>query len=109
MPTFHVDADIRKARTLHSDFYTDERHFVLSKERIFARTWHFLASERQISGLTPATILPDFLDEPVMLSRNGESIVCLSNVCTHRGKVLIEEPCEANLIRCGYHGRRFSL
>jgi choline monooxygenase len=30
-------------------------------------------------------------------------------VCTHRGKILIEEPCEGNLIRCGYHGRRFDL
>ncbi len=36
-------------------------------------------------------------------------IDCLSNVCTHRGKILVEESCEAKLIRCGYHGRRFSL
>ena len=35
--------------------------------------------------------------------------MCLSNVCTHRGKLLVDERCEANLIRCGYHGRRFSL
>ncbi|HMJ09695.1 MAG TPA: SRPBCC family protein, partial [Pyrinomonadaceae bacterium] len=34
---------------------------------------------------------------------------CLSNVCTHRGKIIVEEPCSASLIRCGYHGRRFSL
>ena len=27
----------------------------------------------------------------------------------HRGKILIEELCQANAIRCGYHGRRFDL
>jgi len=109
MSKFYVDADIRKARTLDSDFYTDGRYFQLSKERIFSRTWHFLGSRRELRGLVPATLLPGFLNEPVVLSRHGGSVSCLSNVCTHRGKVLVEEPCEANLIRCGYHGRRFSL
>lgn len=109
MSTFYVDAEIRKARTLDSDFYTDERYFELSKERIFARTWHFLGSAREVGGLEPATILHGFLDEPILLSRTDGSIVCLSNVCTHRGKVLVEESCEVKLIRCGYHGRRFSL
>jgi choline monooxygenase len=45
----------------------------------------------------------------VLLVKGNDSSHCLSNVCTHRGKVLIEAPCTANLIRCGYHGRRFSL
>ncbi|MEO6050509.1 MAG: Rieske 2Fe-2S domain-containing protein [Pyrinomonadaceae bacterium] len=49
------------------------------------------------------------MDEPVLVVRTDESLTCLSNVCTHRGKILVEEPCKANLIRCGYHGRRFSL
>ena len=40
---------------------------------------------------------------------SDDSLKCLSNVCTHRGKILVEEPCKADLIRCGYHGRRFSL
>jgi len=43
------------------------------------------------------------------LSKTDEKVNCLSNVCTHRGKILVEEPCNANLIRCGYHGRRFDL
>jgi len=104
-----IDPDIRKAHTLPSVFYTDERYFELSKERIFARSWQFLCNESEAVGLRPFRILPELLDEPVLLSRNNGDLKSVSNVCTHRGKVLVEESCDANLIRCGYHGRRFSL
>ncbi len=109
MSLFEIDPDIRKARTLASEFYTDPAYFELSKEKIFVHSWHFLGHANEFDGLKPATILPGFLDEPVLLVKTGESVACLSNVCTHRGKILVEEPCKANLIRCGYHGRRFSL
>lgn len=106
---FSVDPDIRKAKTLSSDFYTDEKYFDLSKESIFARSWHFLGQENDVTGQVPFTILPGFLNEPLILVRDTNELRCLSNVCTHRGKILIEEACNGNLIRCGYHGRRFSL
>ena len=106
---FEIDPDIRKAKTLASAFYTDDAYFELSKEKIFARSWQFLGRADEVESLKPATILPGFLDEPVLMIKTEESLSCLSNVCTHRGKILVEEPCKANLIRCGYHGRRFSL
>ncbi len=109
MPTFEIDPDIRKAKTLSSEFYTDPQFFGLSKEKIFARSWHLLGHLSTFSELTPIELLPNFLSEPLLVAKNGNDFRCLSNVCTHRGKLLIEEPCEANLIRCRYHGRRFSL
>ena len=109
MALFDIDPDIRKAKTLAADFYTDPAYFEESKEKIFARSWQFLGLSDDVDGLKPATILPGVLDEPVLLVKDGDELRCLSNVCTHRGKILVEEPCEANLIRCGYHGRRFSL
>ena len=109
MPVFEIDPDIRKARTLVSDFYTDEHYFELSKEKIFARTWQLVAGPELNSGLTPVTLLPGFLDEPVLISKHGCDLKCFSNVCTHRGKILVDEQCTASLIRCNYHGRRFSL
>jgi choline monooxygenase len=109
MARFEIDPDIRKAKTLGADFYTDPAYFELSKERIFARTWHFLGRSDEIETLLPATILPGVLDEPVLIVKTSEWLSCLSNVCTHRGKILVEEPCRASLIRCGYHGRRFLL
>ncbi|HYJ90055.1 MAG TPA: Rieske 2Fe-2S domain-containing protein, partial [Pyrinomonadaceae bacterium] len=109
MAEFEIHPDIKKASTLPSRFYTDRQYFELSKERIFAKCWHFVGRTREFASLKPATILPGFLDEPVLLSKDENTICCLSNVCTHRGKLLVENECSANLIRCGYHGRRFSL
>lgn len=109
MTIFDIDPDIRKAKTLSSDFYTDQRYFELSKEKIFAHSWQFLCHVNDFEGLLPATILPGILDEPMLMVKDGSELRCLSNVCTHRGKILVEKQCKANLIRCGYHGRRFSL
>lgn len=107
---FDVDSDIARARTLPSDFYTRSDIFALSQEMIFARSWQFLCAASEISNLKPVTILEGSLEEPALLvrDRTGE-VRCISNVCTHRGKLLVEEPSKGDLIRCGYHGRRFSL
>src|SRR3954471_18748914 len=104
---FDIDPDIRKAQTLGSDFYTDPAYFELSKEKIFARSWQLLCHSDDVVNLQPHTVLPGVLDEPVLIVKTSEWLTCLSNVCTHRGKILVEEPCEADLIRCPYHGRRF--
>jgi choline monooxygenase len=109
MSIFDIDPDIRKARTLDSRFYTDNEYFHASKDKIFARTWQFLGLSDGGDGLEPRVILPGFLDEPIVLVRDGDGLICLSNVCTHRGKILVDDACKANLIRCSYHGRRFSL
>lgn len=106
---FVVDPDIREARTLAADFYTDPVNFELSKEKIFARSWQFLGRAHDLEDVSPLTILPGILNEPVIVVKTNEWISCLSNVCTHRGKILVEEACDVDLIRCRYHGRRFSL
>jgi choline monooxygenase len=109
MPVFSIDPDIRKAYTLPSDFYTNPRFFEISKERIFSRVWQLVGRVPDLQQLTPVIVLEDLLNEPVILVRDDKSVIALSNVCTHRGKVLVDSPCTANLIRCSYHGRRFDL
>src|SRR5690242_8064928 len=104
MSIFEIDPNIRKARTLASEFYTDPTYFDISKEKIFARTWQVVGTANEVNNLKPVNILEGFLDVPALLVKHGDEIKCLSNVCTHRGKVLIDEPCEGQLIRCGYHG-----
>lgn len=109
MSIFEIDADICRAETLSSEFYTSDAYFEESKEKIFARSWQVAAVADNINNLKPVTILENFLDEQLLLVKTKDQIDCLSNVCTHRGKILIEEDCQANRIRCGYHGRRFDL
>jgi choline monooxygenase len=55
-------------------------------------------------------MLPGLLDEPLLLARDAQGTLrCLSNVCTHRGNILVHAPCRGDQIRCGYHSRRFDL
>lgn len=110
MNIFDINPDISRAHTLASDFYTDEQYFEQSKEQIFARSWQFLGTFDEVENLKPLTILEDFLDEPVLLTKDDENnLHCLSNVCTHRGNILVENVCAESGIRCRYHGRRFAL
>ena len=109
MSKLEVDKNIYRAETLSSKFYTDENFWHESKEKIFARSWQLVGTTDEVSNLKPFTILENFLDEPVLFTKQNENLKCLSNVCTHRGKILIENECKANGIRCGYHGRRFDL
>ena len=107
-----IDPDIKKASTPQSDFYCSEKQYDLVKEKIFARTWHLLGDTEMFgekNTLYPVWFLKGCLNEPLLLSRNaaGETQL-LSNVCTHRGFVLVEEKTQASVIRCRYHGRCFS-
>lgn len=108
-----IDSDIAKAKTLDTRFYLSETLFQESKEKIFSTCWHFLDDTDKVkeSGqVLPLTLLPEFMDEPLLISRDkNHQIHCLSNVCTHRGNLMVEKPCKLHDLRCRYHGRRFHL
>jgi choline monooxygenase len=108
-----IDPDISKAKTLDTAFYNEQKYFELAKEKIFALTWQWAGDTDQLKdtgSLHPFTLLPEYLSEPLLLSKDKNGTIrCLSNVCTHRGNVLVSEPCKLSQITCRYHGRRFSL
>lgn len=110
---FSVVADITEARTLDRAFYLDEDAYRRARERIFARAWHWtgdLVDLARSPSLVPVQLLPGLLDEPLVLVRDVDGALrCLSNVCTHRGNILVAEHCHQDHIRCGYHSRRFDL
>ena len=113
MSNFDIHNDIAKAKTISTDFYLKPEYFEASKEKIFARSWQFIGDTDQIKEpgwMTPVNLLENYISEPLILSHDKEGkLHCLSNVCTHRGNLLVERPCKANDIRCKYHGRRFQL
>src|SRR5437763_10497332 len=50
------------------------------------------------------------MSEPLDQKSNDEvKIRCISNVCTHRGAIVVEGEGHARSLRCRYHGRRFGL
>src|SRR5438128_1292336 len=92
---FEIDPDIRLARTLPARVYSDPDLFRAQRDSVFARTWQFAAHDDlvKVAGqVYPFTLLPGALDEPLVLTRDlSDQIRCLSNVCTHRGTVVVEE------------------
>jgi choline monooxygenase len=83
------------------------------KNNVFPQSWHFIGDSEivKIPGqVYPCTLLEGFIDEPLLLTRDqNDNIHCLSNVCTHRGTILVENPDNMRLLQCRYHGRRFEL
>lgn len=110
---FFVNPSIEQAETLPATFYRSKESFEEVKERIFAKSWLYVADSHIFNNKIsqyPFTLLEGVLDEPLVLteSKTGEKR-CLSNVCTHRGKILVEKPQKGNHMICGYHGRCFGL
>ena len=110
---FVIDPDIRVAGTLPGRVYADPEIFRLQRDRIFARTWQY-AGHDELVGVAgqvfPFTLLPGALDEPLVLTRDADDAVhCVSNVCTHRGTLVVEGAGHLQQLRCRYHGRRFAL
>jgi choline monooxygenase len=103
---FPIEEDIRRARALPSEAYTDEGVFRACKEAIFGRTWQLAADTDAVRDLPACPFA--LQDVPLLLTREPDGrLHALSNVCTHRGNLLLSEPGRA--IRCRYHGRRFAL
>src|SRR4028119_889933 len=40
---WNIDEDIRRAETLPAEVYRDPRYFALARERVFARSWQWVA------------------------------------------------------------------
>ena len=90
---FTVDPDVTRARTLPSAFYLDPAVHALTRERVFARSWQWLGDLGDVAApgsLSPREMLAGHLDEPLLLARDAAGeLRCLSNVCTHRGNLLV--------------------
>lgn len=110
---FSIDPEIARARTLPAEVYRSEAVFERTKEEIFARSWQPVGETSRLKApgrVLPVTMLEGCLDEPLVLTRDGEGRAhCLSNVCTHRGALVVEGEGSRQSLRCRYHGRRFEL
>ncbi len=108
-----VDPDIRRASTLPASFYRDPVYYERSRDRVFARSWQFVGDLDQVrvpGQVAPIVLLDGCLDEPLVLTRDHlDNLHVLSNVCTHRGMLVCEASGVEGVLRCRYHGRRFSL
>ena len=109
--SFQINPEISKASTLPKEFYLDKKYFNFCIENIFPHSWQMVADKEMLnqSNIYPFILLPNFLDEPLVLINNKNEINCFSNVCTHRAHLVAEKPCNGKKLRCMYHGRTFKM
>jgi len=104
-----IDPDIRKAQTLPSSYYTGSNTLLKIKSS-FRENWHFACHHSQLGENRAIELhhMQDLIGEP-MIATSSDKIRCLSNVCTHRGMLIVKDKCPNRAIKCGYHGRIFAL
>lgn len=110
---FSIDPDIKKASTLPASFYRDPQVFEAVRDKVFYKSWQWVGDvdvPEEGPAAAPFVMLPEFLNEPMVLTRDSAGQVhCLNNVCTHRGNLVVGQAGKAKKLICGYHGRRFTL
>ncbi len=109
-----MDQNIATAKTLNKAFYLEPSFFEKSKEEIFACTWQYIGHCEMVKNagdVYPIILLKKYLNEPLLLAKDADdNLKCISNVCTHRGNLLVTEPCSnQRILTCKYHGRSFGL
>ena len=91
------------ARALPAGSYRDRAWMDVEIERIWRNDWVFVATEDKLQS--PGDQLPiDVGGQPVLLLRDqrGE-LRALSNLCAHRGTLLVDKPTNDKRIQCPYH------
>ncbi len=105
-----IDKNIETAETLPSSFYTSKEIFEKSKS-IFENSYQFVGHQSELVKINniPFNLFKDWLDIPLVITKEGNNIFCLSNVCTHRGNIICNKKEHKNKLVCNYHGRSFNL
>jgi len=110
---FNIHKDITRSHTLPGSFYKDRKVFSDCREHLFKKSWQLIGHEADVrvpGCASPMQLLEGFIDEPLLLTRdNDDQLHCLSNICTHRGNLLVDGNCQLKNITCSYHGRKFAM
>lgn len=102
--------ELVKDGELRGRTYTDPEVFKLEMEKIFYRTWIFVAHASEISE--PGDYKTTYIgDQPVIVSRGADDgkVRVLLNRCRHRGATVCQQEYgNSNYFRCPYHGWTYS-
>src|ERR1700722_10427665 len=105
-----TDADLQalvnwRDGLINARIFIDEEIYQLELERLFGRTWLFLAHDSMIAN--PGDFFSTYMGgDPVIIARQKDgSVKAFLSVCRHRGmKVARAEEGNSNAFMCTYHG-----
>ena len=97
---------------VHRDVYVSPEVFKLEMKHLWRNTWIYVGHDSQVPNVGDY-VSTTLATQPVILVRSEDQKVrVLMNRCAHKGAKLVNAPhghCEANLLRCPYHGWTFRL
>jgi len=101
---------IERARGLPNETYVNREFFIHERDRVLGKGWAGIGFAGDLPR--PGYVKPvEFLGLPLIITRSKEDeINVFHNVCSHRGRILIEREGEfPALIRCPYHSWSYDL
>lgn len=95
--------DFDPSRALPMVSFRDPLWLAAEKDSIWHGDWVFVTTEDALPS--PGDQIPTTVgDQPVLVLRNQEGeLAAMSNLCAHRGTLLVEERVNARHIQCPYH------
>lgn len=85
--------------------YNDDEVFELEKERVFNRSWVFLAHESEVPEPGDYVVRRVLEDSFIVARDEGGTVRVMFNMCLHRGmQICRAELGNASHFRCPYHG-----
>jgi nitrite reductase/ring-hydroxylating ferredoxin subunit len=104
-----ISDDPATSFTLPSHFYFDKDVFDEEYNRIFFRSWHYTCHISELDG--PGSYVTTKIgNQHFFVTRNKTGdIRAFSNVCRHRGHVLLTGSGKRRLITCPYHSWTYNL
>jgi len=95
--------------TVDRRIFWDQAIYERELERVFARSWLFVAHESQVQA--PGSFVTTYMGEDsVIVARDDDGIAVFLNSCPHRGnRVCFADSGQARQFTCNYHGWTFGL
>lgn len=98
-----ITADVRTG-LLPAHMYNDDEIFALERDRLFARSWTFLAHESEIPHPGDFVVRRILADSFIVARGDDGTVRAMFNMCVHRGmQVCRAEQGTASNFRCPYH------
>jgi choline monooxygenase len=100
---------VTEAETIPARWFTSPDMHLTDREFILANSWQYVGHVSQLAKAGDY-LVDEILGRPLLIVRNQEhEVVCLSNVCRHRGGPIATASGHARALRCTYHAWTYNL
>ena len=101
--------DYDSARSMPAEFYTSEELLEVEKDKLFTSQWLCVGRVQQIPKIGDY-YATELMGEPLIVVRTKkQTISVLSNVCRHRGSILVNNSGNTDTFTCPYHSWSYNI